>query len=62
LLVGAAFARLLPLSLVLGAGFMLVVDTACRTLFATEMPPGVITAFAGTPVFIALLAAAFRRP
>jgi iron complex transport system permease protein len=62
LIVGAAFARLLPLSLVLGAGFMLVVDTACRTMFPTEIPPGVVTAFAGTPVFIALLAAAFRRP
>ena len=62
LLVGAAFARLLPLSLAMGAGFMLVVDTACRTLFPTEMPPGVLTAFVGTPVFIALLAAAFRRP
>lgn len=62
LLVGAAFARLMPLSLVIGAAFMLAVDTACRTLFATEVPPGVVTAFAGTPVFIALLAAAFRRP
>jgi iron complex transport system permease protein len=61
LLAGAAFARLLPLSLVMGAGFMLAVDTACRTLFATEIPPGVVTAFVGTPVFIALLAAAFRR-
>jgi iron complex transport system permease protein len=62
LLVGAAFARLLPLSLLLGAAFMLGVDTACRTLFPTEVPPGVVTAFVGTPVFIALLAAAFRRP
>ena len=52
---------LLPLSLVLGAGFMLAVDTACRTMFATEVPPGVITAFVGTPVFIVLLAVAFRR-
>lgn len=61
LLTGAAFARVLPLSLVLGAGFMLAVDTACRTMFATEVPPGVITAFVGTPVFIVLLAIAFRR-
>lgn len=61
LLVGAPFARLLPLSLVLGAAFMLGVDTLCRTAFATEVPPGVATAFIGTPVFIALLAAAFRR-
>ena len=58
---GAAFSRVLPVSILIGAGFMLAVDTACRAVFATEMPPGVITAFAGTPVFIALLAFAFRR-
>ena len=61
LLVGASFARVLPLSLVLGAAFMLAVDTLCRTLGATEIPPGVATAFVGTPVFLALLAATFRR-
>ena len=61
LLVGAPFARVLPLSIVLGAGLMLVVDTACRSLFATEIPPGVVTAFIGTPAFIALMAVAFRR-
>ena len=61
LLVGASFARVLPLSLVLGAAFTLAVDTLCRTLAATEIPPGVATAFVGTPVFIALLAATFRR-
>jgi iron complex transport system permease protein len=46
---------------VLGAAFMLAVDTLCRTAFGTEVPPGVATAFIGTPVFIALLAASFRR-
>lgn len=61
LLAGASFARVLPLSLVLGAGFMLAVDTLCRTAFGTEIPPGVATAFVGTPVFIALLAITFRR-
>ncbi|HSN20138.1 MAG TPA: iron ABC transporter permease [Usitatibacter sp.] len=61
LLAGAAFARVLPLSLVLGAGFMLAVDTLCRTAFPIEVPPGVATAFVGTPVFIALLAVSFRR-
>jgi len=61
LLVGASFARVMPLSLVLGAGFMLAVDTLCRTVAATEIPPGVATAFVGTPVFIVLLAATFRR-
>jgi iron complex transport system permease protein len=61
LLVGASFARVLPLSLLLGAAFMLAVDTLCRTVASTEIPPGVATAFVGTPVFIALLAATFRR-
>jgi iron complex transport system permease protein len=58
---GAAFARVLPLSLLIGAAFMLAVDTACRAALATELPPGVITAFVGTPLFIALLALAVRR-
>ena len=61
MLAGAAFARVLPLSMVLGAAFMLAVDTLCRTAFATEVPPGVVTAFVGTPVFVALMALALRR-
>jgi iron complex transport system permease protein len=61
LLVGASFPRVLALSIVLGAGFMLGVDTLCRIAFPTEIPPGVATAFIGTPVFIALLALTFRR-
>jgi iron complex transport system permease protein len=61
LLAGPGFARMLPVSAILGAGFMLVVDTACRSLARTELPPGVVTALIGTPAFIALLAAAARR-
>jgi len=61
LIAGASFPRVLTLSIALGAGFMLAVDTVCRTAFTTEIPPGVATAFVGTPVFIALLALAFRR-
>jgi len=61
LVVGASFPRVLTLSLALGAAFMLAVDTMCRIAFPTEIPPGVATAFVGTPVFIALLALTFRR-
>lgn len=61
LMTGPAFARVLPLAALLGAGFMLVVDTACRTMAAAEVPPGVVTALIGTPAFIALLALAGRR-
>lgn len=61
LLVGAEFARVLPISAILGGAFMLAVDTLCRTVAPTELPPGVLTALIGTPVFIALLAATYRR-
>jgi iron complex transport system permease protein len=60
LLVGAEFGRVLPMSAMLGGLFMLVVDTLCRTVARTELPPGVITALIGTPVFLWLLALAFR--
>ena len=61
LLVGAEFARVLPMSAMLGAAFLLLVDTLCRMVPATELPPGVLTALIGTPVFIWLLAATYRR-
>jgi iron complex transport system permease protein len=61
LLAGPAFARVLPLSAILGAGFLVVVDTVCRTASPGELPPGVVTALVGTPAFIALLAASARR-
>jgi len=62
LLVGAEFARVLPISALLGGAFMLLVDTLCRTAARTELPPGVLTALVGTPVFIWLLAVTFRKP
>ena len=56
LIVGPAFARLLPMTVVLGAGYLLAVDTVARTLGAVELPLGVLTAVIGTPVFLWLLA------
>jgi iron complex transport system permease protein len=58
---GPEFSRLLPLAVVLGAIFMLTIDTLARTLLPIEIPPGVLTAFIGTPVFIALLARTGRE-
>ncbi len=55
LLVGPGFPRLLPLSLVLGAAFMLGVDTLARAHPSVEIPPGVIAALIGAPLFLALL-------
>ena len=61
LLVGPDFGRLLPLAMLLGAAFMLAVDTLCRTLAMIEVPPGVLTALIGTPFFLWLFALARRR-
>ncbi len=61
LLVGAEFSRLLPLAVLVGGTFMVAVDTIGRSVAQIEIPPGVLTAAIGTPVFIWLMAATFRR-
>jgi iron complex transport system permease protein len=60
LLVGPDFARLLPAAILLGAGFLLGVDTLARSAASIEIPLGVLTAFVGTPLFLWQLAAAKR--
>ena len=52
MLVGPEFSRLLPVSVLLGGGFLLAVDTLARTAARIEIPLGVLTAFIGTPLFI----------
>ena len=55
-LVGPDFARLLPVSGILGGGFLLFIDTLARTMAPVEVPLGILTAVVGTPFFIWLLA------
>jgi iron complex transport system permease protein len=53
---GADHRYLLPLSILTGAGFMILADLLARTLMApTEIPIGVITALCGAPFFLYLL-------
>ncbi len=53
---GPDYRRLLPLSLVGGALFMVLADLVARTLIApAELPIGVITALVGGPFFLYLL-------
>jgi len=59
-LVGPDFRRLLPASILLGAGYLLGVDTLARTIARIEIPLGVLTAFIGAPFFIWVLAASRR--
>jgi iron complex transport system permease protein len=60
LIVGPEFSRLLPVAALFGAAFMLAIDTLARTAAPIEIPPGILTALVGTPVFIVLLARARR--
>ncbi len=55
MLVGPDFRRLIPVSAVLGASFLLIVDDIARTLTTTEIPLGVLTALIGAPFFAYLL-------
>jgi iron complex transport system permease protein len=59
-LVGPDFGRLLPAAMLLGAGYLVGIDTLARTIAPLEVPLGVLTAIAGAPFFIWLLAASRR--
>lgn len=56
LITGPRFDRLLPVAILLGAAFLVLVDTAARSIALTEVPLGILTAFLGAPVFLLLLA------
>ncbi len=56
LLVGGSYRSVLPLSVLFGASFLILVDLVARTVVAPgEIPIGVITAFVGAPFFVAIL-------
>ena len=46
---------LLPMSMVFGAGLLLLVDDLARCLTAVEIPIGILTAFVGAPFFVYLM-------
>jgi iron complex transport system permease protein len=56
MLVGPSFDRLLPTAMLIGAGYLLLVDTIARTMAAIEVPIGILTAIIGAPFFLWLLA------
>ncbi|GGF65002.1 iron complex transport system permease protein [Mameliella alba] len=55
MLVGPGFGRLLPVSALIGAGYLLAVDTLARTIAPVEVPLGILTAVIGAPFFVVLL-------
>jgi iron complex transport system permease protein len=56
MIVGPSFDRLLPTAMLLGASYLLMVDTLARTMARIEIPIGILTAIIGAPFFLWLLA------
>jgi iron complex transport system permease protein len=56
LLAGGSYRLLLPLSVIVGAGFLVFADVIARTVLSPqELPIGVVTAFFGAPFFAVVL-------
>jgi len=55
MLVGPDNRRMLPAALVMGAAFMVIIDTIARTLTTAELPISIITGIIGAPFYIYLL-------
>lgn len=61
LLVGPSFARVLPLSVLLGGAYLLAVDNLARGFGGAEVPLGILTALIGAPLFALVLARSKQR-
>jgi iron complex transport system permease protein len=55
MLVGPDHKVLLPASMAIGAGYLLLIDDIARTITAAEVPLGILTAVIGAPFFAYLL-------
>jgi iron complex transport system permease protein len=55
MLVGPNFERLLPAAMLLGAAYLVMVDTLARSIARIEVPIGILTAVVGAPFFLWLL-------
>jgi iron complex transport system permease protein len=56
LMIGGSYRVLLPLSIIVGAGFLVFADVIARTVMSpAELPIGVVTAFFGAPFFAVVL-------
>ena len=53
--VGSNNRYVVPLSLSLGASFMILIDTLSRSISMIELPLSILTAIIGAPAFISLL-------
>ncbi len=59
--VGPSFDRLLPTSVLMGAGLLVLIDDVARSATRMELPLGVLTALIGAPFFVLLLTRARKQ-
>jgi iron complex transport system permease protein len=55
MIVGPDHKVLIPATMLVGAGYLLLIDNFCRLFTAVEIPLGILTAVVGAPVFAYLL-------
>lgn len=55
MLFGQDYRRIIPASMVMGAGFLVLVDDIARMATTSEIPIGILTAFVGAPIFLYLI-------
>lgn len=58
---GYDYRRIIPASVIMGGGFLLLVDDFARCLTTIEVPIGILTAFIGAPIFAYLLMMGGKR-
>ena len=61
MLIGSDYRKLMPASMLMGAGFLLLVDDVSRLLTTAEIPIGILTAFIGAPFFLYLITREGRK-
>lgn len=61
LLFGEDYRRIIPAGLVFGAGFLLLADTAARSMTAAEIPAAILISLVGAPAFCLLLMKQIKR-
>jgi len=55
MIAGSEHSRLVPITIIIGGIYLLVIDTLSRTLIAAEIPISILTAVVGAPFFAFLL-------
>lgn len=61
MIIGCDYRKLMPASMLMGASFLLIVDTIARLATTSEIPIGILTAFVGAPFFLYLITRTKQR-